>query len=357
MLLSMRTMTAYSILLLFGLGVAFSQTVDVSYLTPQLGTTSSYKFLRLGNSSTYFGGLMHNISSASFGDGNDFSIFTYSNRDITFNTGTGNFIVFPVNGGNAGIGTVNPTAKLHVNGSIKGRDFITVDKGGAYRIALNGQTDGYITGRNDSSENKFYISSNGSSWFTGGNVGIGTTSPGAVLEVNKSINEVWTTRIRNGGGNSLGLLIQNGYGDSQSSNSATILQLEDANNNLRMKVQSNGKVGIGTADIPNGYKLAVAGKIIAEEIDVQLESQWPDYVFYKNYQLPTLKEVENHILEKGYLKDIPSAKEVEENGIKLGEMNAKLLQKIEELMLYTIQQQKELNLLKSQLKEVKRELD
>jgi hypothetical protein len=58
--------------------------------------------------------------------------------------------------------------------------------------------------------------------------------------------------------------------------------------------------------------------------------------------LPTLNEVENHIKEKGHLKDIPSAKEVAENGIYLGEMDSKLLQKIEELTLYTIAQEKKI---------------
>ena len=62
--------------------------------------------------------------------------------------------------------------------------------------------------------------------------------------------------------------------------------------------------------------------------------------FEKNYQLPKLQEVEAHIKEKGHLKDIPAVQEVMENGINLGEMDAKLLQKIEELTLYTIQQEK-----------------
>ena len=87
--------------------------------------------------------------------------------------------------------------------------------------------------------------------------------------------------------------------------------------------------------------MAVNGKIRAKEIKV--ETNWSDFVFENGYDLPTLEEVEKHIIEKGHLKDIPSAKEVEENGILLGEMNAKLLQKIEELMLYTIDQQKMIN--------------
>ncbi|WP_272149622.1 hypothetical protein [Tenacibaculum aiptasiae] len=108
-------------------------------------------------------------------------------------------------------------------------------------------------------------------------------------------------------------------------------------------LNNRNKVGIGTTTIPDEYKVAIAGNVITEEIKVQLKANWPDFVFNKDYNLPTLEEVEKHIKEKGHLKNIPSAKEVKENdGIELGEMNRKLLQKIEELTLYTIQQQKEL---------------
>jgi len=98
---------------------------------------------------------------------------------------------------------------------------------------------------------------------------------------------------------------------------------------------TSGSVGIGTVDT-KGYKLAVNGKIRAREIKVET-ANWPDYVFAKDYQLPSLTETEKHILEKGHLQGIPSAEEVKSNGINVGEMNAKLLQKIEELTLIMIQ--------------------
>ncbi|WP_299158423.1 hypothetical protein [uncultured Tenacibaculum sp.] len=120
-----------------------------------------------------------------------------------------------------------------------------------------------------------------------------------------------------------------------------------------LTVFGNGDVGIGTTDT-QGFKLGVNGKIAATEVKVAAYSNWPDFVFNKDYQLPTLKEVEKHIKEKGHLKNIPSAKEVKENdGFELGEMNRKLLQKIEELTLYTIQQQNELNEIKKELKKLK----
>jgi hypothetical protein len=101
----------------------------------------------------------------------------------------------------------------------------------------------------------------------------------------------------------------------------------------------NGNVGMGTND-PKGYKLAVAGNMIAESIKVQLQGFWPDYVFSKDYQLPSLQQTEQHIKDKGHLPGIPSVAEVKANGIDLGDMNAKLLQKIEELTLHLIKQEK-----------------
>ncbi|AXG69195.1 hypothetical protein KORDIASMS9_01415 [Kordia sp. SMS9] len=116
-----------------------------------------------------------------------------------------------------------------------------------------------------------------------------------------------------------------------------------------------GSVSIGsnTTVVPTGYKLAVGGKIITEEVTVQLETEWPDFVFHKNYDLDSLEEVEKHIEEKGHLKNVPSAKEVEENGISLGEMNAKVLQKVEELTLYMIELNKEVKELKEENKKLK----
>ncbi|MFQ6603190.1 hypothetical protein [Flavobacterium sp. C3NV] len=112
----------------------------------------------------------------------------------------------------------------------------------------------------------------------------------------------------------------------------------------KMSILTNGNVGIGTINPTN--KLDVNGTIHSKEVKVDMNG-WPDFVFKKEYNLPTLDEVEKHIAEKGHLENIPSEEEVLQNGINLGEMNAKLLQKIEEMTLYLIEMKKENESLKS----------
>ncbi|WP_295124136.1 hypothetical protein [uncultured Chitinophaga sp.] len=101
-----------------------------------------------------------------------------------------------------------------------------------------------------------------------------------------------------------------------------------------------GNVGIGTGTIPSGSRLAVNGTISAKKIKVTTTG-WPDYVFDKAYKLPSLQEVQQYIETHQHLPGIPSAKEVETNGHDLGEMNKKLLEKIEELTLYLIGEREE----------------
>jgi hypothetical protein len=115
-----------------------------------------------------------------------------------------------------------------------------------------------------------------------------------------------------------------------------------------MSIQANGSVGIGT-DITNGYKLAVKGNVIATSIKVQLMDVWPDYVFESNYKRMSLPELEKYVKSEKHLPEIPSAQVLTEGGIDLGEMNGKLLKKIEELTLYLIEQNKQIELLKEKV--------
>jgi len=115
----------------------------------------------------------------------------------------------------------------------------------------------------------------------------------------------------------------------------------------RMVINHQGFVGIGTTAPTE--KLSVKGKIRAQEIKVELDN-WADFVFDKDYKLPTLEETEAHIKEKGHLPDIPSAAEVAKNGVELGEMNKKLLQKVEEMTLYLIEIKKVNDVQQTQIK-------
>jgi len=116
-----------------------------------------------------------------------------------------------------------------------------------------------------------------------------------------------------------------------------------------MTIRLNGNVGIGTDD-PGSYKLAVNGSINAAEVKVTATIPGPDYVFEKDYKLPTLGEIESYITKNKHLPEVPSAKEMEENGLQLGEMNLLLLKKIEELTLYMIEQQKRIEQLETKVK-------
>ena len=126
-----------------------------------------------------------------------------------------------------------------------------------------------------------------------------------------------------------------GVGDAEFMNTGKIL------------FNNTGAIGIGTGAvaIPVGVKLAVNGKINCKEVEVTLTG-WYDHVFKSGYQLKPLNEVETFINENKHLPDVPSETEVLQKGNNLGQMDAILLQKIEELTLYVIQLKKENDQLK-----------
>ncbi|MFU8844490.1 MAG: hypothetical protein ACNA7V_11860 [Bacteroidales bacterium] len=110
---------------------------------------------------------------------------------------------------------------------------------------------------------------------------------------------------------------------------------------------------IGTTTQATGYALSVNGKIIATEVRVEAFSNWPDYVFAEDYKLMSLEELEQSINENQHLPGIPSAQEVSETGFDLGDMQRRLLEKVEELTLYTIQQEKMIKELQQEIKSMK----
>ncbi|BBM86323.1 hypothetical protein [Candidatus Uabimicrobium amorphum] len=121
----------------------------------------------------------------------------------------------------------------------------------------------------------------------------------------------------------------------------------DGGQKIALRWDKDGNVGIGVMNT-QGSKLAVKGKITAEEIRVINMKKWADFVFADDYKLLPINELEQSIKRNKHLPNIPSEREVKEQGIQLGEMQAKLLQKIEELTLYTIQQEKKITTLQQQ---------
>ncbi|WP_426484975.1 hypothetical protein [Flavobacterium sp. 2] len=277
--------------------------------------------------------------------------------------GDGANTYFTINKGKMGVGTSAPESKLSIystyaegwNSGLEllredgGKGWIVVDSDGMkFRTPVDG--DGYYFRDNDNNTS-FFVAD-------GGSVGIGTTSPSQKLEVNgnglfqgaiissKSSNEGGQIQIKNpsktlnGTANTWTIYNMTGvYGNS--------LQFYAYDNigcvsgglcASRFTIMDSGNIGIGINNPTN--KLDVNGTIHSKEVKVDMNG-WSDFVFKKDYDLPTLEEVEKHIAEKGHLENIPSEEEVLKNGINLGEMNTKLLQKIEELTLYMIKIKKE----------------
>lgn len=129
------------------------------------------------------------------------------------------------------------------------------------------------------------------------------------------------------------------------------------NNVERMTILTDGFVGIGTSAKPHSEAtLGVNGAIYAKKLKVT-QSGWADFVFNKNYKLPTLKEVEDHIKKYKHLPGVPSEAEVQKNGTDVAEIQATLLKKIEELTLYVIEQNKKLEVQQKQIEELQKKVN
>lgn len=236
--------------------------------------------------------------------------------------------------GYLGIGTSSPLARLDVRGAaiFGSNKKITLNPdyagtgelpSGAF-IGINGPNSLALAPSTDvaSSGAKIVLGYKGTTWWSavevanvasgysnlllmksGGNVGLGTSTPQAKLDVNGNI-------------------------------------------------YSNGKVFIGipdgstTSNIAN-YSLAVDGSALFTKAVVKLKSSWPDYVFHADYKLPRLSEIESFIKQNGHLPEMPTAADIEKNGIDLGENQASLLKKIEELTLILIELEKKVEKLEN----------
>ncbi|MFV8351754.1 hypothetical protein [Flavobacterium sp. XS2P14] len=227
------------------------------------------------------------------------------------------------------------------------------------------------------------ILGNANSYIVNGNVGIGTSTPSSKLDVRGVISTPEIAfRNADGGDDSDPYRLRKVQGSSN--NNWLELQLnDDSNESFRIygnscqgfgcreyssnlyhsfdaqgNVYHSGNVGIGTA-APD-EKLTVKGKIHAQEVRVDLQGACaPDYVFQKyytgksdlksDYTMPTLAEIESFTKKNHHLPNVPSAQEAQQNGVSLGQMSNVLLQKVEELTLYAIEQNKVIEELKAQV--------
>jgi hypothetical protein len=203
-----------------------------------------------------------------------------------------------------------------------------------------------------------------------GNVGIGTTSPGALLDVNGTFRGIIDNSYLgfDAGSDRFGLVKKYGlFGQLAYGSTATFTISQSSGTTIaagnaftpRFTIDNSGNVGIGTTNT-QGYMLAVNGTAIATAMTVKLYANWPDYVFKKDYQLPPLTEVKTYIDKNQHLPDMPSATEVASDGLNLGEMDRILTKKVEELTLYLIQLKEEMNnqdrVYKEQIEELKKQV-
>ncbi|MFC3197601.1 hypothetical protein ACFOET_08255 [Parapedobacter deserti] len=270
--------------------------------------------------------------------------------------------------GNVGIGTTSPTALLDIRGRI------VIENGGDAAIftgTANQELNRYLSLFNSEerssasglraggilvSDSYSYANPGKNDLVVKGNIGVGVANPAYKLDV------------RGGGASISGtnpIISVNGFNNMlqlQNAGHSAIVYNPGEDTELMFGFHSNGNfywgsktngygmtltksgqlnvetsVSIGDKKVP-GYTLSVDGKVAAKEINVTING-WADYVFKPHYQLRPLTELETYIKEHGHLPGIPSAQEVDKNGVDLGEMNRKLLEKVEELTLYILKQQ------------------
>lgn len=226
------------------------------------------------------------------------------------------------------------------------------------RYSTSGTQDAAYIQSIDRSNNNFLYPLNISASYLNLNAdkfSVGNSTPQAQLDVD---NEIFIRASTKPWDNDTGKGLYMRYSNNGGQDGSYIQSIDRSNGNSLFSMNfysslftfNTGNVGIKTTN-PN-YDLEVNGTVRATTFSAVSPPSWPDFVFRKSYELITLEELEEHIDEKGHLPEIPSEAEVAEDGINLGEMDAKLLQKIEELTLYMIDLNKEVKQLKSKNQEL-----
>jgi hypothetical protein len=257
--------------------------------------------------------------------------------------------IFNTNTGNIGIGTNVPSAKLTIETLFNstgwkhvgrnGVDSIVVSEGIGGVSAALGTTTNHIMRFNSNGLGRMHI-------YPNGNVTVGDNNAPAIDKFTVQSEGFGLTQTNTNGTVTVGTWIGSfggatgGWLGTKSNNP---LNFFTNNGGALMTILQNGNIGIGTVN-PT-YKLSVNGNIRSKEVVV--ETGWADYVFDKKYNLTPLNEVEKYIEEHKHLSGIPSAAEIEKNGLQIGDTQKRMMEKIEELTLYMIALKKEIELLKT----------
>ncbi len=179
-----------------------------------------------------------------------------------------------------------------------------------------------------------------------GNIGISNSYPDTKLHITDG------TDVGNASG---------GYLQLGASNSGNLgfdnNEIQARNNGVvsRLVLQNGGgALQIGSAVTPSGYAVSVNGRVICEELKIKASSNWPDYVFSDNYTLTPLPDLRTFINKYKHLPNVPSASEIEKDGIEVGNMEKRLMEKIEELTLYILQQEEKIKSIETELETMKK---
>lgn len=218
---------------------------------------------------------------------------------------------------------------------------IVIGSGGSESFPLVNETNGIMLGTN--SEHPTLVLTAGD-YIRTGKVGIGKRDPQAKLHIRSNFDEDAGIILEPGQTQTNGAFIQfkdESHRISVGTNGAMNITAGTKPLSLEgSRVTLTGKVGVNTNNTVPGYAFAVAGGIITDEVLILNVEDWPDYVFGQDHTLMSLSDLKAYIDQNSHLPEVPSAQDVEENGINVVEMQKVLLKKIEELTLYTVEQQR-----------------
>ena len=121
---------------------------------------------------------------------------------------------------------------------------------------------------------------------------------------------------------------------------------------IKNKLLLTGQVGINTGSTNSSYSLCVSGGILTDKINIMHTRHWPDYVFSSDYQLMPLADLKAFVTENHHLPEVPSENDIMTEGVEIGDMQGILLKKIEEMTLYILQQQEQIDKLEQRINEL-----